>query len=128
MPISTSSLRRSRAFRHRFDGIGTDAAPVRYLQRDREEMLNAVFHAILLAGFLLALALFARSLVRLSDALGDRAAAWLEPLALVGLGTLAVVVVLRLVARLREIRDLRQELRELRAQVAALRDQQRRRD
>ena len=127
MLTTKSSRRKSSVFRHRFDGTGTDAAPVRYLQRAREEMLGAVFHAILLAGFLVALAFFARSLLRVFAAHGEGAPAWLEPLALLGLGVLAVLVVRRLFAKVGEIRELRQELRELRAQVAAMKEELRRR-
>lgn len=128
MPTSKRSRRKSSVFRHRFDGVGTDAAPVRYLQRAREEMLGAVFHAILLAGFLVALVFFARSLLHLFAVHGERAAGWVEPLALVGLAVFAGLVVRRLVAKVREIADLRRELRELRAQVATLREQLRRGD
>jgi hypothetical protein len=128
MPISKNSRPKSSVFRHRFDGVGTDAAPVRYLQRTRDEMLGAAFHAILLAGFVPALALFARSVVRLFEVHGDLAAAWMEPLVLVGLTVLAALVVRRLVVKVGEIRALRQELRGLQAQVAALRERQRRPD
>jgi len=128
MRITKNSRRKSSVFRHRFDGVGTDAAPVRYLQRAREEMLGAIIHAILLAGFVVALAFFARSLLRLFAAHGDRAAGWIEPVALVGLALFAGLIVRRLVAKVREIGELRRELRELQAQVALLRQQLRRRD
>jgi hypothetical protein len=128
MRTTKNSRRTSRVFRHRFDGVGTEAAPVRYLQRAREEMLGAVIHAILLAGFVVALAFFARSLRHLFAAHGDQAPGWVEPVAMVGLAVFVVLVVRRLVAKVHEIRELRQELRELRAQVAMLRQQLRRRD
>lgn len=98
------------------------------MQRAREEMLGAGIHAILLAGFVVALAFFTRSLLRLFDVHGDRAAGWMEPVALAGLAVFFALVVRRLVAKVREIRALRQEIRELQAQVATLREQLRSRD
>lgn len=128
MRTSKNSRRTSRVFRHRFDGVGSDAAPVRYLQRAREEMLGGVFHAILLAGFLVALAVFARSMGRLFSAHGELAAGWLEPVSFIVLAAFAALVLRRLIRKVRELGELRQEVRELQAQVRALREQMRRHD
>jgi hypothetical protein len=128
MPNSKSSHRKSDEFRHRFGGTDSEAAPVRYLQRNRDEMLGLVFHAILLAGLVVALAFLAGSLRRLCGAHGGRQPVWLEPLALAGLAALATFAVRRIIAKVRQVRELNRELHALRAQIAALRQEMRHRD
>jgi|WetSurMetagenome_2_1015567.scaffolds.fasta_scaffold855520_2 hypothetical protein len=126
MPTSKTFHPRNRVASDRFEGAGTEAAPVRYLQRAREEMLGAAFHAILLAGFLVALAFLAVSLRKLFAVHGGKGAAWQEPLTLVGLIVGALVIVRKLVARIRAFLVARREISALQAQVAALREQMRR--
>jgi hypothetical protein len=126
MPTSKTYRRRSSAVSHRFEGAGTEAAPVRYLQRAREEMLGAAFHAILLAGFLVALAFLAHSLRRLFAVHGEKTAGWVEPLTLVGLAIGGILILQRLVAKVREVQASRREFSALQAQAATLREQIRR--
>jgi hypothetical protein len=128
MANSKSSRRKSDELRHRFGGPGSDAAPVRYLHRTREEMLDRIFHAILLAGLVVALAFLAGSVRRLWAVHGNLQPAWLQLLALCGPVTTAAFAVRLVIAKVHEIRELSLELHRLRDQIATLREEMRRRD
>jgi hypothetical protein len=125
---SKRSRHRSDVFRNRFEQAGTDAAPVRHLQRAREERIGAAVQVLLLGGFVVALALLARSVVHLFARHGSGLSPWTMYLCLAGIAIVVLFTIRRIWLKVNELRDLWQEVRELEARVRALRAQLRRRD
>lgn len=119
--------RRSEAFRSRFLDAGKDAAPLRRARQLREYVAGEVVHALLQAGFLVALIFFARTLVDLFARHGADLDPWYLRLSLFGLLVCFVLIARRLVGRVREIREARRDLAEAERQLAAMRAVGRRR-
>jgi len=122
MRISRKSPQRSDAFKSRFLEAGKDAAPIRRARRLREHLAGQVIHALLQCGFAVALVLFGRALFNLFERHGGSLNPWYLRLSLVGVLVCFVLVVRRLWARIREIRESRQDLRDAQRQMEELRD------
>jgi len=110
MRISKRSPRRSDAFRSRFLDAGRDAAPIRHVRRLREDLAGQIVYSLLQIAFVVALVLFARSVVHLFARHGSHLSPWYLRLSLAAILVCSVLVLWRLVRRIREIRDLRREL------------------
>jgi pilus assembly protein TadC len=118
--------RQSEAFRSRFLDAAKDAAPIRHARQLRDHLAGLVVQSVLLAGFLVALALFARSVVHLFERHGAELNPWYLRLCLAGILVCFVLFARRMVGRILEIRDVRRDLHDANRQLERLRDDLRR--
>ena len=128
MRIMKNSPRKSDAFRSRFLDAGMAAAPIRHSRQLREYLAGQLVHAIVLVGFLVALAFFARSVIHLFERHGELLNPWYLRLCLAGILVCFVLFTRRLIGRIREIKDVRVQLREANRQLDELREEFRRPD
>ncbi len=117
--------RPSDAFRSRFLEAGKDAAPIRHARQLREYLASQVVHAILVAGFLVALVLFGRTLMHVFESHGTHLNPWYLRLCLAVILVCFVLFIRRLIDRVREIRAVRADLREEDRKLAGMRDNHR---
>jgi hypothetical protein len=108
--------------------VGADAAPVRHLSRAREEIVGCAFQIVLIAGFVVALGFFMRSVAHLFERHGDALNPWYLRFTLLGIGLVMLLTLRRLWRKIREFGELRREIRSLGAQVNAMREAGRRKD
>jgi hypothetical protein len=120
------SRRQSDAFRSRFLDAGRDAAPIRHARQLRDHQAGLVVQMVLLAGFLVALVLFARSVVHLFDRHGTELNPWYLRLCLAGILVCFVLFARRMVGRILEFRDVRRDLQDAHRQLDKLREDLRR--
>ncbi len=127
MLSSKKSPRKSKIFLSRFLAAGEDAATIRDVRRLQEFLAGQIVLAVLQAGFLVALALFARAVFHIFERHGDA----LNPLYLrLSLGGILVCFLLvgrRLVARIRLLLELRRDLADANRRLRELREALRRR-
>ncbi len=117
MRISRKSPRKSDAFKSRFLEAGKDAAPMRQSRRLREHLAGEVIQSLLQAGFLVALVFFGRAVVHLFQRHGAHLNPWYLRLCLVGVLVCFAARAPADRARIREIRESRQDLREAQRQL-----------
>ena len=128
MRIMKNSPRRSDAFKSRFLDAGTAAAPIRHSRQLREYLAGQLVLTIVLAGFLVALVFFARSVIHLFERHGEQLNPWYLRLCLAGILVCFLLFSRRLIGRIREIKDVRVQLREANRQLDELREEFRRTD
>jgi len=116
----TSELFRSRLMEH-----GRAAVPFRHARQLREHLVGQSVQALLMLGFMVALALFARSLIHLFAQHGEGLSPWYLRLSLAGILVCFVLVGRRVYHRIGEILWLRRELAVAQRKLQELRDQYR---
>lgn len=126
MLTSKRSPRKSDAFRSRFLDAAHEAAPLRAARQLREHLAGELVQAVLQAGFIVALVLFGRSLWHLFEKHGGHLDPWYLRLSLAAVGITVILVGRRLIRRIVDIRETRQELAVARQQLDALRERNRR--
>ena len=127
MRITRKSPRRSDAFKSRFLDAAHDAAPLRHARQLREYLAGQVVQAVLAAGFLVALVFFARAVTHLFERHGGDLSPWYLRLSLAGILVCFLLFLRRLIGRLREIREVRQQLSLETRKLRDLREELRRR-
>lgn len=128
MLSSKRSPRRSNLFRSRLLAAGDDAATIRSVRHLRDYLVGQVILVVLQMGFLVALAMFARSVHAIFASHGEALNPWYLRLSIGGVLVSFLLVGRRVIARLLEIRELRSDLREANRKLEALREELRRRD
>ncbi len=128
MPNSRKSRHRSDVFRPRFEWAGSEATPVRHLQRAKEERIGAAIQLVLLVGFVVALGLLARSMFHLFATHGADLNPTFRWVCLAGIGLVIAFTIRRIWLKVNDLRELLQEIHELEDCVRDLRLQLRRRD
>jgi hypothetical protein len=128
MPNSKRPRHRSEVFRNRFERPNTEAAPVRHLQRAREERIGAVIQIALLVAFEVALVLLAQSVVHLFASHGGDINPAVRVLCLAGIAGVALVTARRIVMKIKDLQEIVRDIRELESQVRSLRSQLRHRN
>lgn len=118
--------RRSNAFQSRFLDAGQEAAPIRHARQLRDYLAGQVIQAILLAGFLVALVFFARSVFHLFESHGQDLSPWYLRLCLTGILVCFLLFSRRLFGRLLEIREVRADLRDANRKLDKMREDLRR--
>lgn len=126
MRISKRSPRKSDAFKSRFVEAGREAAPIRHARWLREELAGLFVHAVLQAGFAVALVFFGRSLFHLFSRHGADLNPLYLRLSLLSVLVCFVLVVRRLVMRILEMREVRSDLATANRQLEAMREAGRR--
>lgn len=119
MLITRRSRRRSEVFRSRFDEAGQEF-PLRQYMRCREDVASSIVHAVLLAGFAVALVLFGRVLWRVFSVHGGDLSPWYQRFSALGVGIMILFVLRRLWGRVQNAREARDEMRALQARLRAL--------
>lgn len=113
---SRRSPKRSDAFRSRFrDGAGD--FPLRRYLRCREDMFSGIVHSVLLVAFLVALALFARSLWQVFARHGADVNPWYGRGAMALMAIFWLLVLRRLWRKVAEVREARREMLVLQAEL-----------
>ena len=116
MLISRRSLRRRNAFRSRFQDAEGDF-PLRRYMRCREDIYSGIIHSVLQVAFLIALIFFGRAIWLVFA----RHGAELSPIyswgAMLLLAAFWLLVLRRLLRKLGDVREARQEMAELRAEL-----------
>jgi len=120
MLITRKSRRRSKAFTSRFRESSSDF-PLRQYLRCREELYSGIVHVILLAAFLITLFYFGRTLWLLFAQHGADLSPWYRRGAMVGVTVVILIVAGRLWAKLRTLREVRQEMKDLKSQLPTAR-------
>lgn len=118
--------RQSDAFRSRFLEAGKAAAPLRHVRQLQEYLAGEVVLFALQGGFLVAMALFARTMINLFERHGAELDPWYLRLSLLGVVVCFVLVARRVLVRGRDILEARRDLRHAREQLDVLRDEIRR--
>jgi len=120
MLITRKSPRRSKAFRSRFRE-GNGDFPIRQYLRCRDEIYSGIVHVVLLAAFLTALGFFGKTLWQLFDRHGADLSPWYRRGALVGLFGMILLVGFRLWIKIRNLREVREEMNYLKTQLPTAR-------
>jgi hypothetical protein len=123
MLSSKKSPRKSKLFRSRFLAAGQDAATLRDVRHLREYLVGQTALAVLQSGFLVALALFARTVLHLFARHGDLLDPWYLRLSIGGILVCFLLVGRRLIRRIAEIRELRADLRTATRRLEVLREE-----
>ena len=119
MLITKRSRRRSELFDSRFrDGRGADF-PLRQYLRCREDFVAGIVHALLLLAFAITLLFFTRTLNDLFLTHGAHLKPWYRYVALALLAFFSLSVLRRLYYKVRELRDVRQEMQQLKSRFRA---------
>jgi hypothetical protein len=123
MPNSKKFPRKSDLFRSRFLAAGKDAAVIRDVRRLREYLAGQVILAGLQGGFLVALALFARTVWHLFARHGEALNPMFARISLLGFLVCFLLIGRGLLLRLREIRAVRIDLAEANERLLELREE-----
>ncbi len=121
MRTSKRSPRKSDAFKSRLFEAGSDAQPIRHARRLQEDLAGTVVMAVIHVGFMVALGLFARSVIHLFAKHGAHLSPWYLRLCLLGILVCFVLVGRRVVVKVQEIFEIRGLLREANARLDAMR-------
>jgi len=121
MRTSKRSPRKSDAFKSRLMDAGRDAQPIRRARRLQEDLAGTMVMAVIHVGFLVALALFARSVIHLFAKHGTHLSPWYLRLCLLGILVCFVLVARRVVSKVQEIFEIRGLLRTANARLDEMR-------
>jgi hypothetical protein len=121
MLITRKSPRRSKAFRSRFSEGNVDF-PIRQYLRCRDEIYSGIIHAILLLAFLVALVYFGKTLWQLFARHGAELSPWYRRGAMTGMTVMILFVALRFWLKVRNLREVRDEMKYLKSQLPTARN------
>ena len=112
---------RDHPFRSRFEG-DADLFPLRQYMRCRDEFVHRIVVSLIQAGFLVALVYLGLSIHRAFERHGADAAAWIEPVCLVGVGLVMISLGRKSFRNMREAVRVRAEMKILSTEIEDLKD------
>jgi len=118
MLISKKSRRRSEIFDSRFRSGEGVAFPLRQYMRCREEFSSGLFHLVLLVAFTVVLGTFGKTINNLFLRHGNSVNAAWRWVAFAALGFFILTVLRRILYKVNDLRDLRQEMQALKEEMA----------